>query len=217
MKKAMLLAATACVALFALPAVASAGTWHVQNGTIGFSGTGGVFAFTTASGSATQCTSKTTAGAYETTTTGWVKYTFHGCTGPFGVHCTTTGQPTGTITTTKLTFHNVRGPSGEISTLVTPNHDGHFWSANCFGIVTKVTGNGLMDTLNKSCGEKSSSATVTFSSTAPGVPSPTQITGAGTQYTLESSTGGGAPVMMSLDSSESFVFAGGAEQTFECT
>lgn len=224
MKKAMLLAATACVAMFALPAVASAGVWHVPKGDIGFTGSGGTLVLTPASGSSIHCTSLTYGGAYETTTTGWIKYTFHGCTGPLGASCTTPGQPTGTITTTKLTFHNVIVNEVTVDKvhkrpgrLITPSHDGHLYTYVCFGISTKVTGNGLISTLNKNCGDKAASATESFTSSAAGVPNPTQITGTGTQYTLEASTAGGSPVMASWDASGTMNFAEGAEQTIECT
>lgn len=219
MKRAMLLAATACVAVFALPAVASAGVWHVQNGTIGFEGMGGAFQFTPAAGTTTDCSSVSVKGAYETTTTGWVKFTFHGCfaTTVFNPACTTSGQPSGTITTEKLTFHNVLAAGNQPAILLTPNHTtGRFASFSCFGIATTVAGNGLIGTLNKKCGEKSEGQTWHFASTEAGVPSPTQVTGTGTQYTLESTTSG-TTRMASLDAAWTTNFAGGAEQTIECT
>jgi hypothetical protein len=223
MKRAMLLAAVACVAMFALPAVASAGVWHVQNGTIGFSGSGGAFQLTPAGGTTTDCSSASVQGAYETTTTGWIEFAYHGClaTTIFNPHCQSVGQPTGTIKTTKLTFHNVRNsPSGKPTILLTGGPTGvgqpkdHFATFSCFGIATVVTGNGLLGEMNKNCGEKISAATITFNSTEAGVPSPWEVTG--TKYTPDFTTSG-TTRMASVDAAWSFTFNGGAEQTIECT
>jgi hypothetical protein len=221
MKKGILLAAVACVAMFALPAVASANVWHVQNGTIGFSGSGGVGELTPAGGTNVRCTSVKVNGAYENTTTGWVEFSFHGCFAQtiFNPHCQSAGQPTGTIVTTKLTFHNVV-VDGTPSILLTPGPTGagepkdHFASFSCFGIATVVRGNGLIGALDKACGTKSTGATATFASKEPGVPIPWESTG--TKYTLESTTSG-TTRMASEDASGSLTFAGGAEQTIECT
>jgi hypothetical protein len=84
--------------------MASADAWHIDK-PVTFTGDGGPVTFS--SNVTTTCTSTTVNGAYETTTAGWIEYTFHGCIGPFKGLCATAGQPPGTITTTKLSIHNV--------------------------------------------------------------------------------------------------------------
>jgi hypothetical protein len=211
MKKAMLLAAVACVAMFALPAVASATTWHLDK-TDTFSGTGpgGVLK----GGTEVKCTSTTVLnGKYETTTTGTVEFLFHGCTGPFGAACTTSGESSGTIRTTVLGLHNVV-IGGVPGVLLTPNAaTGVFAHFSCFGIPVTVHGNGILGTTNKKCGDKSSNATIDFNVVG-GAQQHTVSTGV--TYGLTSTTGGGASTPSTEEAEGTITFAGG-ERTITCT
>ena len=215
MKKAMLLAAVACAAMLALPAVASATVWHVDK-TDSFSGVSGVSVFNGAV--VVECQTTTIEGAYETTTTGWIKFTFHGCVAKaIGVHCTTAGTPTGTIQTTKLTFHNaVLG--GKPGILLTPNHETNtFAHFSCFGIPATVHGNGLLGTVpDRECETRSQTATIEFSVSATSPPSQQHTEWTGTKYGLTSTFSGGSSTPSTEELAVGITFLGG-ERTFTCT
>jgi hypothetical protein len=211
MKKGILLAAVACVAMFALPAVASANVWHIDKA-VSFTGTGpgGVLK----GGTEVKCTSTTVTGNYTTTTAGTVEFTFHGCTGPFNAACTTSGQPSGTITTTELPFHNAV-VSGTPGILLTPNAaTGVFAHFSCFGIPVTVHGNGILGTTNKACGSSSATATIDFN-VVEGAQEHTEWTG--TKYGLTSTTGGGSSVAATEEAEGTIEFAGGEARTITCT
>lgn len=201
MKKALLLSlAAASVMLFALPAVASAKSWEIDNATT-FEVTGHTTTtLTTHSGDEIKCSTASGTGAYTTKTTGNVQLTFHGCSEPtFGVSCTTAGQSTGTIKTTALTFHNIYATHGgkEIpSVLITPNA-GHFASFGCtfFGIGAHVvvSGTGVIGEV-ETCGKLKESH-LNFVSAGPGTQ--TLTTWTGTTYDLKSSRNGAAAVTAS--------------------
>jgi hypothetical protein len=221
MKRAMFLAAIACLAMLALPAGASAGVWHIDKAPLAFSGTGGEGKITTLpAGLTIDCTSKTMIGEYETTTTGWVEFAYHGCTTTtlFNPPCTTLGQSNGTIKTTKLTFHNVLLTGNKVGILITPNHaTGIYAHYACPGAQITISGNGALGEVNKNCGDKAASTTLTFASIEPGVPAHTQVTGKGTIYRLQSSTNGGPFVNWSEDAAATTAFAEGVEPTITCT
>lgn len=211
MKRAILLAAVACVAVFALPAMASAATWHLDK-TDTFAGTGGTG---TLKGSVTvTCTSTTITGAYTSTTGGTAEFTFHHCTGPFGISCTTPEQPLRTITTTELEFHNVV-LGGKPGILLTPNKKtGVFAHFECLGTKVTVHGNGILGTTNQECGGKSAEAFIDFNVTAEGKQEHTLYTG--TTYGLTSTSNEGSSVASTEDASGTIKFAGG-ERTVTCT
>ena len=224
-KKMMLLALAAVSAvLFALPAVASAGTWHAETATGGspgsFSGTSvETTELNATSGTNVKCTSVTTSGSFDagSTTTGTVTFTFHGCTGPFGAHCTSAGQPTGTIVTTLLPFHlvHLEADKTKPGILITPNA-GHFATFSCLGISTVVSGNGIAGELTSpACGASSTSATFKFQKASNGHQKWNQITTTGTVYDLSSSVGGGALSTSSQDGNGSITF--GQSTKVNCT
>lgn len=220
MKRAMLLAlATACVAVFALPAMASAGVWHVDKAPLKFSGNGGTATLTPTTGTIVDCSTVAVEGEYETTTTGWVIFTFHNCRAEtlFTPACTSPEQPSGTIQTTKLTFHNILLKDNVPGILLTPNHTTNvFAHFSCFGIQTTVEGKGVIGEIsNRKCGDKANSAIVKFESISRGHQKHTQITGTGETYDLESTTGGGSAVTASEDAEGTIGFA--EEQTLNCT
>jgi hypothetical protein len=213
MKRAILLAAVACVAMFALPAVASATVWHLDKA-VSFSGSGGSWTFSGAG--VVDCTSHTIEGAYESTTTGWVTYTFHGCTLTTFTFppCTTSGESAGTIKTTKLAFHNVV-LGGKPGILLTPNHATNtFAHFTCFGIPITIHGNGLLGTTNRNCGDTAASWMFDFN-TIIGAQEHTVSTGV--TYGLTSTSGGGSSTPSTFDTSGTTTFAGGESRTFICT
>ncbi len=222
-KKMMLLAlAAVSAAMFALPAMASAGTWHfekVGGGIPGtFTGTGPASELVATNGVTLKGTNLTVHGEFETTTTGTITITFHGVTGLFGVHCQTAGQPTGTIVTTKLTFHLINlEPSPnpkKPGILITANHTtGNFAHFECGGIKQTVAGNGIVGELVKpACGGTTTEPEFKFQkSTTLGIGHQTwtQVTTTGTFYDL---TNGG--VTASMDASAKLI---GSNGTVNCT
>ncbi|HET9591953.1 MAG TPA: hypothetical protein VFP17_03465 [Solirubrobacterales bacterium] len=218
--------------LYALPAVASAGVWDISPTNATFTATAGTTKLT-ASGLTVTCTANSTAGAYETATTGKItKLVFTGCTGPLGVKCTGTlnvGEPEGTITaTTPVTFHNIRleaSPSTQIGIQITPKAIdntfteglGHFATFKCAGIQTTVAGNGIIGEVTKpTCGgAASTTGTLVFESTSTGVQKWQQITTSGTKYHLWSKTGGGSHLESSEDGTGNIEF--GSSVTATCT
>ncbi len=207
-KRTALAIAAMGVAMLVLPAMASAGTWHLEKGGAGggpagtFTGTGGASEWTTTSGLTLKGTSTTVHGEFETTTTGTITITFHGVTGLFGVHCQTAGQPTGTVVTTLLTFHLVNlepNPVKKPGILITPNHTtGNFAHFECGGVKQTIAGNGLLGELvTPACGATTTEPEFKFQRGAvAGHQKWTQITTTGTIYDL---TLGGST--MSLDDS----------------
>src|SRR5215203_1181394 len=195
-KKMMLLAlAAVSAAMFALPAVASAGTWHLEpasgSTTITFTSHGGTAELRTTSGQRVHCTGNSGSGHYENTTTGTIELTFSTCTGPFGAHCTTSGQAAGTIKTTKLPFHNIAlepADKTKIGVLITSATGGtHFASFSCLGINTAVTGNGIIGEVTApKCGESKNTGTLVFAANSAGHQKWTQVTTSGTIYDLTS-------------------------------
>ncbi len=196
-KRTALAIAAVGVAMLVLPAVASAGTWHLEKvggGTPGtFTGTGGASELVTTSNLTLKSVTTTIHGEFETTTTGTITVTFHGMTGLFGIHCQTAGQPTGTVVTTKLTFHLVNlEPSPnpkKPGILITPNHTtGNFAHFECGGIAQTLAGNGVLGELvSPACGAKTTALEFKFQRSAilgAGHQKWTQITTTGTFYDL---------------------------------
>ena len=196
-KKIILLAlAAASVAAFALPAMAMAedAPLHLVPQPIGTKTVDGEgTAVLTSPGGNITCTSSNGTVTFSTSTTGTFEQTFHGCTGPFKEPCTTSGQPSGTITTTQLPFHLVTvedsvthatGPG----VLVTPNETtGDFAHFTCGFINVNVAGNGLIGTItNVACGASSSEPTIEFSSSSANVQTHKTVVGTTTEYSLTS-------------------------------
>ncbi len=219
-KKLILLAVAAVSAvLFALPAVASAETWHITKAEK-FTAHGGHALLTVDMPEATEitCQSNTATGEYENTTTGKnLVLTFHQCevagTGGF-IPCNTPGLPSGTIRTTALTFHNIMVEKEKPAILITPNN-GHFATFNCPFIHINVRGNGIIGEVEKKCGESSKEAGLSFTSVDTGTQTWRQITTAGTVFDLTSSKNGEPPFTASEDATGMVTF--GSSQTITCT
>lgn len=200
MKHKMMMLALVAVsaAMFALPAVASAGSPKIDAAKypLSFTSAGGTSELRSATGDVVHCTSNHGKGSYATSTTGTIELTFTGCQA-FGGECHSAGQPSGTITTGTSEFHNVYLTSG-ITTpgvLVTPPTGGVFTTFECFfGFAhIVVTGNGIIGHLEApKCGAKSKTGTLKFGATGSSQ-TYKQSTATGTIYNLKSSKNGASP------------------------
>jgi hypothetical protein len=174
-KKMMVLAlAVASAALFALPAVASAQSWHLS-ATTSFSVTGAGGKLTSTDGTTFTCSSTTGSGSFSTTTAGTMSLVFHGCTG-FGFACTTPGQPSGTITLS-VSFDAIMVSTNNPGVLLTPDSSSitetlgkkFLTEYSCLGISTKVYGNGVIGTIHSpvpACGATATTWGLNFESSA---------------------------------------------------
>jgi hypothetical protein len=203
----------------ALPAVASAQSWHL-NLTTSFSVSGSGGTLTWASSQSLICTSTKGAGVFSTTTAGSVSMTFHGCTGPFGIACTSPGQPSGTVTFS-ASFDGIMVAADKPAILLTPTGSAEptpglktLWEMSCFGILEKIFGKGIIGTISApGCGTASSTATVAFESIAQG--SQADKTYTGTTFDLASTLSTASHPTFSLDASWSLVFP--VMRTMTCT
>jgi hypothetical protein len=158
-KKMMVLAlAVASAALFALPAGAAAQTAHISGAVpLAFSVTGSGGTLSTTSDTTVNCTSTTGAGSFSTTTEGTLSLIFHGCTVVgLGVSCTTPGQSAGTITVSNK-FDLIMFATNKPAVLLTPDSPSSstelggkkfLTEFSCFGVSTKVYGNGVIGTIH---------------------------------------------------------------------
>lgn len=233
MSKKMLLAlAAVSAAMFALPAMASAGTWNIHNA----AGQGPevsplTFTFASPAGSVSRLTSGTNVsctgfkgeGKYNTKTTGEItKLEFTGCKPEvaFGETCSSAGAPAGTIRTiTPHVFHNIKlepGQAEPIGILITPKEltagktEGQFATFTCkaFGISlpVNVEGNGIIGQITSpKCGVTSNTATLVFEGTG-STQKWRQITTSGVFYELTSSVNNGAFEPAAQDSHATITF-----------
>jgi hypothetical protein len=191
-KNLMLLALLAIsVVLFALPTVASAGEWELDN-------TDGTFTVTKVTNSAfvfgstiVTCTGLTGSGTYTSKTTGTITLDYSGCKeGVFGTDCTNAGGAAGTILVNNKVFHNVIiGNAGDINTpigILITGSSGTELSCG-FGLVTvKTTGNVIGEIETPKCGTAGTTYNLNFDS-ATGSPSTQkyeQVTTTGTKYDM---------------------------------
>jgi hypothetical protein len=221
MKKRTIMFALAAVsaALFALPAVASAGEWKIDpaNGVFPLNYTIAGGSTTLTAGQTVTCSSSTGSGKYTTATTGELTLTFHNCKTLGIFNCTSAGQPAGTIKTTALTTHNVKlepSPSTVTGVLITPNA-GHFASFTCAGGIASVVvnGNGIIgEVTSPACNTASTTAVLDFTTSA-GVQKWMQITTAGTKFDLSASLNGGAAETAAQDGKGTVTFSQKATHT----
>jgi hypothetical protein len=231
-KKMMVLAmAVACAALFALPAAASAQSWHNSSSgaASAFSVTGSGGNLTTPSNTVT-CTKTTGSGSFSTTTGGTVSLLFEGCTAAGFAACNSPGQTGG-----KIAVHNsfdaIEPTKGSSSitpgVLLTPSSSEEhtagsgkkfFVEFSCgFFFSSKVYGNGVIGTIHSpdpSCGVPSKTFGLNFESSAAGTQK--DLTWTGTTYDLISRLNNEAgDSTASLDGTATMHFA--SSQTITCT
>ena len=227
-KKLMLLALAAVSAvMFALPAAASANSWHITKAEK-FTATGGKATLTVdpieagESVNEVECTSNSASGEYENTTTGKnLTITFTGCNSG-GFPCTTPGQSSGTIKTTDLTFHNImleQSPKRIPGVLITSNA-GHFATFECIIVFIpvhiEVRGNGIVGEVEKECGTSSKEAGLNFESVATGTQKYTQTETTGEKFDLTSTASNDNKTRTaSEDATGTIKF--GSSQTINCT
>jgi len=226
-------------AMFALPAVASAGEWSIHNaaGTNPQFTAAGVNPKLTANGQPNiECASTAGNGQYTSPTTGNITLVFHGCKESFtGSACTTAGQPAGTITTLSHQFHNIHletfanqpeptkaEDTKKIGILLTGNSNGQldFATFTCkpFGVTTSitVTGNVIGEVTKPTCTSAASTEGIVDFETKPGPNEPTQkweqITTDGTIYDLVAhvTTFGTTTVTAAEDAVGTLTFTNGA-------
>jgi hypothetical protein len=225
-KKMMVLAlAVVSAALFALPAVASAQSWHLDS-TTSFSVTGSGGKLTSTEGGSVECSETKGSGTFTSTTGGSVSLVFHKCTGPFGFACTTAGQTSGTITAA-ATFDAIMVVSSasekKPGVLLTPTgaseptagEGKQFNEFSCLGISIKVFGKGVIGTITApACGVASSTATLSFTSVEGKSGHQTHSTYTGNQFLLRSTITASHP-NSSLDGTGTLTFP--AARTMTCT
>jgi hypothetical protein len=211
-KKMMLLAlAAVSAAMVAMPAAASA-TYNHLHGTPAFTWHGPAGSWSTVGGETFKCKTTSGQGAFNTTTTGSMDLSFHGCsTTVFGFtfSCTTEGQPTGTIVTAPLEFDLIRIDGGGNGIRLKPTAPStavaHF---GCAG-VQKTLGGSIIGTLTSpGCDVQSNTATVDFNVSQHGVQEHRKWTG--NDYNLISNG-----VMQAWDTHATIVFS--SAQTVTCT
>ena len=227
----MLLALAAVSAvMFALPAVASAESWHITKAEK-FSASGAAATLTVdpleagESVNEIECENNSASGEYENTTTGKnLAITFTGChvKGSQSSTCTTPGQASGTIKTTVLTFHNImleQTPTRIPGILITSNA-GHFASFTCIilfiPVAVEVNGNGIVGEVEKECGTSSKEAGLKFESVATGTQRWTKTGTEGPNYFLTSvASNDNKTRTVSEDATGTIKF--GSSQTVNCT
>lgn len=223
MKKTMVLAlAVVSAALFSLPTVAAAQSWHLdQTTSFSVSGAGGTV--TASAGVSFVCSGTSGSGAFSTTTEGTVTLLISGCHEAFSLPCTTAGQASGVIKlTAKFDAIMVKSSASEKKPgiLFTPDLSAEptpglkeFNQFSCFGITVKVFGKGIIGTISApACGAASSTATLSFASSAAGVQADQTYTGS--SFDLLSSLSSSHPTT-SLDSTTTMTFP--AARTMTCT
>jgi hypothetical protein len=230
-KKMMLLAiAAVSAAMFALPAVASAGTPEVD-----FPGEGKFTLHGPAGALAAQneptisCTTTEGSGQFTSKTTGTVSLIFNTCSiNVLGVpvHCESVvagiGAGTGIIKTTNI-FHTTYVTPGKTSpgVQITPT----FPTLLCGSARLKIEGNGILGEITApKCGEKSKAFTLNFKTNVgpPQTQVHTQITGTGTVFVLKAQTEDkegkniGSAVTGALKGEATGTWAAGGEGTLTC-
>jgi hypothetical protein len=219
-KKMMVLAlAVVSAALFALPAVASAQSWHLGTTTsLSVTGSGGKL--TSTNGLVVSCSTTTGSGSFSTTTEGSVSLLFHNCTS-VSFPCNTAGLPSGTITVS-VKFDGIMVSTNNPGVLLTPSGASSTETAgkkviaefSCLGIVTTVYGNGVIGTIHSpvpACGATASTWGLNFESSLSGHQKDQVWTG--TSYDLISS--GSTHPTASLDGTATLHFP--STRTLTCT
>jgi hypothetical protein len=197
-KKLMLLAAGALsvLAFTALPSAASAGepALKCEKSPCTYSVTGGESRFSATNGDTVWCSSVSGNGEMtglvnSETTTGKVQLLFHGCKEQatiFHFACTSSGQPSGTVTTNQMVTHNVYVNAAKKQGVLLTGSNTTFTCAGGFASTT-VTGN-AMGELETACGTTGKTLALNFTAASHGQQTWKQITGAGTVYDLEAAT-----------------------------
>jgi hypothetical protein len=219
MKKLMLLAlAVVSAAMFALPAVAAAGSPETDcpggAATCSFTSSGGASSLTTANGTTVNCTSNTGSGSYTSKTGGTIGLTFNGCKeSVFGTSCGTSGV----IKTNTAPFDNVYTADNKTSpgVLVTQPAGGTFANFSCGGglLTVNVTGNVVGSLESPSCGSEAELWPLNFTQSAHGNQTLKQVTATGTSFDLVSHLNVGGTQTSAMVATGTVKFSGKAKLT----
>jgi len=249
-KRTILAACVAAFAFAALPALAAAEPVTNNPGDPFLEGVTEGTKITAAGGEAKltgpigtiKCKKNTAEGSFEDNETGSIKLVFEECTSPLGTACTTTGSPSGKITTTTLPFHLKtvahKKPGSETTEhlpgiLITPGannaHGPHFATFEC-GFIGKVEvgGNGIIGTITKPAeGVASNTATIAFGAASAGSATQTHLFVTdharetkgepAIEYDLKSRLNGGATETAAEDAEGTVTFAEGMKPTLKTT
>jgi hypothetical protein len=216
-KKMVLALAVVSAALFAMPAVASAQSWHLdQTSLFSVAGSGGTLTSTVS----ITCSATTGSGNFSTTTEGTVTLLFSGCKEAFNLPCTTSGQASGVIKTTArfdaIMFSPLRPAlllTPDLSNEVTPKLK-EFNNFVCLGLTVRVFGAGVIGTITApECGKASTNYTVVFASSSAGEQADLLYTG--TRFDLSSNISQTSHPTASLDGTATITFP--AARTMTCT
>jgi hypothetical protein len=173
-------------AIFGAPSGASAGTWSIGNAEA-FTFHSPNAAFSATNGFTVSCITATGTGSYTSSTGGTLKLTFHGCKESlFGFSCNSSGQPSGTILTTTLSFTNVYLSPGQTDPGITLKGSGaeeHIASFTCGGFPYRIDGT-VLGEVEDLCGTISNKLHLNFESSSHGVQRDMQVTGAGSKEDL---------------------------------
>jgi len=223
-KRLILAMASVCAAILALPAIASAGTWHAEPSTAATpfttttAGHGNVLLVTP--NRTTTCNaapSSTGSGSVNVGgTTGTISLKFHHCES-LGTTCTTPGQPIGTIVTSpNLVFHNIlieKNTPGILLTGVGASTQIMHYTCGFELVTLNVTG-GVIGHVEQACGTKGKKFSLNFE--APGGNQKfTQETTTGSKTDL-TATVNGTPETGGLTGTFTMEF-GAVERTITCT
>jgi hypothetical protein len=224
-KKLLMLALAASATALVLPSTAAAITPLHSVGSIPATGsiTGGTIRVSSTAGITVTCGNVTGTMTLTTSTAGTLRLTFsQECKeNVFGSKCTSTGEPTGSITTEPLTFDLAtvqRASAGETKipgVLLTTSafEGGTFFKATCGGglVSVSITGNGVLGRVEfPSCGSTAPTLSFTFESLAHGVQKYTTLEGTTTEYTPLSGSD-----MAALEMTLSATFL--SSRSLECT
>lgn len=210
--KLAIVCAAAALAFGALPAIAAAhpvldppgGTFPAR-----FMGTGGSGTVRAQGFPNWLCSSSTANGEFNNSTTGTVRFTFHGCAA-LGAFCTSPGQPSGTIATGTSEFHLVTVNGGKVAALITPPSGGIFTTFACFGTTISVGGNGVIGAItNPGYNELSSTFTLDFNATGSVQEIQEGEEEPGTKYHLTVTKSGSTPIEASEEFEGTDTFEGG--------
>jgi hypothetical protein len=196
-KMTLLTLAVASMAMFALPAVASAQEDHVD-GITSFSGTGTAGTLTASGEPTITCEGSSVSGSVSAGgTTGNLTIDLTGChvNVIFTIPCHTTGAPLNNTISASGSFHVIT-VNNKPGVLGTPTNT----AIECAGISTvAISGNGIIGTITSpACNVESKKATVAFSATGT---TQNHIAYTGVNYDLKAQTSGGSLLTAGLTAS----------------
>jgi hypothetical protein len=191
------LAFTALLAVAAI-AAGSASALSLSPAPRAFSASGGAVTLETQS-AIYNCQQSAGTGFFSSGTSASLNLSLSGCK-MSGFSCTTSGQASGTISTTSLTATPVYldAAKTKFGLKLTPAAGGSFAEFTCLGIPVKWTGSLIGQITSPGMNQSSSTFTLSFAGAGPGVQAYQQVEGAGPKYHLTQTFNGNAAEMAYL-------------------